>query len=186
MDFKTTFTKRRAARRTGGFTLLEALFSIGVTAIVVGSITAFSILSSRNFVVMANYVDLDNKNRIAMDTLSRDLRQCNRVTAYATNSITVEDFDGVPLTYTYSPGARTLLRTKEGVSQVYLTECDVLNFSIGQRNPVNGAYDVYPAATAANAKVVTISWRCSRGVYGMKENTESVQTARIVIRKQGT
>jgi Tfp pilus assembly protein PilW len=185
MDFKTTSTRRRAGS-TGGFTLLEALFSIGVTAIVVASITAFSVLSSRNFVVMANYVDLDNKNRIAMDTLSRDLRQCNKVTAFATNSITVEDFDGVPLTYTYSPGAHTLSRLKNGVSDVYLTECDVLNFSIGQRNPVNGAYDVYPAATADTAKVVTISWRCSRGVYGMKENTESVQTARIVIRKQGT
>src|SRR5213593_2487002 len=110
MDFKTTSTNSRPARRTGGFTLLEALFTIGVTAIVVASVTAFSILSSRNFVVMANYVDLDNKNRIAMDTLSRDLRQCNKLTDYATNSITVEDFDGAPLTYTYSPGARTLTR----------------------------------------------------------------------------
>jgi Tfp pilus assembly protein PilW len=139
MDFKITSTKRRPARRARGFTLLEALFSIGVTSIIVASVTAFSILSSRNFVVMANYVELDNKNRIAMDTLSRDLRQCNRVTAYATNSITVEDYDGQPLTYTYSPGARTLTRTKNGDSATYLTECDVLNFSIGQRNPVNGA-----------------------------------------------
>ena len=186
MDYKTTSTKPQSRRRAGGFTLLEAMFGIGITALLIGTVTTFSVFSSRNFVMMANYVDLDNANRIAMDNLSRDLRQCNRVTAYTTNSITVEDSDGAPLTYAYSPSARTLTRTKNSVSTVYLKECDTLNFSLGQRNPVNGAYDIYPAATPANAKVITLSWRCSRGVYGLKENTESVQTARIVIRKQGT
>ena len=57
---------------------------------------------------------------------------------------------------------------------------------LGQRNPVGGSYDIYPAATAATAKVINVSWMCSRKIFGIKEDTESVQTARIVIRKQGT
>jgi hypothetical protein len=48
-----------------------------------------------------------------------------------------------------------------------------------------GSYDVYPAASAATAKVVNVSWICSRQIMNGMENTESVQTARIVIRKQG-
>ena len=41
------------------------------------------------------------------------------------------------------------------------------------------------SATVATAKVIDLSWVCSRSILGQKANTESVQTARIVIRKQG-
>jgi hypothetical protein len=34
--------------------------------------------------------------------------------------------------------------------------------------------------------VVNISWICSRSIFGNSINTEAVQTARIVIRRQGT
>ena len=63
---------------------------------------------------------------------------------------------------------------------------DQLSRDVRQRNPVGGSYDVYPVATPGTAKVVDVSWLCSRTIFGRKENTESVQTARIVIRKQGT
>jgi hypothetical protein len=78
-----------------------------------------------------------------------------------------------------------LTRTRNGVVKALLSGCDSLSFTIAQRNPVNGSYDVYPAATATTAKVVNVSWNCSRTVLGFKANTENVQTARIVIRRQG-
>ena len=34
----------------------------------------------------------------------------------------------------------------------------------------------------AICKLVSVSWRCSRTILGQKVNTESVQTAKIVIR----
>jgi len=101
-------------------------------------------------------------------------------------TISLEDSDGVALSYAYDATARTLTRAKSGVSRILLKQCDRLNFSIGQRNAVGGSYDVYPAATPATCKVVNVSWICSRTIFGIKNNTESVQTARIVIRKQGT
>jgi hypothetical protein len=32
--------------------------------------------------------------------------------------------------------------------------------------------------------LIEVSWICSRQIFGKKVNTESVQTAKIVIRKQ--
>jgi len=49
-----------------------------------------------------------------------------------------------------------------------------------------GKFGVYLAATPATAKVVDVTWVCSRTVLGRRQNTENVQSARIVIRKQGT
>jgi prepilin-type N-terminal cleavage/methylation domain-containing protein len=186
MDFKITSTKSSRSQRRFGFTLLELMFSLGITGLLMTAVCSFSIFSGRSFAVLFNYVDLDDANRIAVDQITRDVRQANRVTAYAANSLTLEDSDGMPLSYSYDATARTLTRAKSGVSRVLLKQCDRLDFSIGQRNAVGGSYDVYPAATPATCKVVNVSWICSRTILGIRNNTESVQTARIVIRKQGT
>jgi len=114
------------------------------------------------------------------------LRQCNKVNTCTTTGLALEDYDGIALTYTYDPTAKTLVRTKGASTTTLLKGCTSLTFTICQRNPVGGSYDVYPAATAATAKVVNISWICSRSIFGNSINTESVQTARIVIRRQGT
>jgi YD repeat-containing protein len=150
-------------------------------------LVAFFMFAGQSFAAMFNYADLDGANRIAMDTLTTDLRQCNKVTACTTNNITLQDYDGAVLSYTYDAAAKTLVRTRNGASATTLLKgCTSLTFTIAQRNPVGGSYDVYPAATAATAKVVNISWICSRSIFGNSINTESVQTARIVIRRQGT
>lgn len=186
MDYKTTSIKLRPRRGRSGFTLIEMMFTVGITALALGALASFFVFSTHSFTTLFNYVDLDDANRLAMDQVTRDVRQANSVTGYTTNSLTLQDSDGLPLSYTYDAGARTFTRTKSGVSTTLLTECDRLAFIICQRNPVGGSYNVYPAATPATAKVVNVSWSCSRKVFGLKEDTESVQTARIVIRKQGT
>lgn len=162
------------------------IFAMGLTTLLVLVVCSFSMFSSRNFVVLANYVELDDANRLAIDQLTRDVRQANRLISATTNVLTLEDTDGFSLEYSYSPTLRTLSRIKGGVTKVLLTDCDCFRFDLRQRNPVGGSYDVYPAATAATAKVINVSWVCSRQILGIKANTESVQTARIVIRKQGT
>lgn len=168
--------------------LPEALVAIGVVALLVLVVCAFSVYSSQTFAVLFNYVDLDDANRTAIDTLTRDVRQANRVKACSPDgrSLVLEDADGTDISYVYDPAQKTLTRTKNGVRQVLLHGCQRLYFRICQRNVMGGTYDVYPVATPDTAKVVDVSWLCSRTVLGGLENTESVQTARIVIRKQGT
>jgi Tfp pilus assembly protein PilW len=183
MVSKPTSTNRRKA--SAGTTLVEALVTIGVTGLIMMALASMSMVSGRSFAAFANYVDLDSANRTAMDTLTRDLRECNRVTSFSATHLVIEDGAGFNITYSYNPGQHTLTRTHGGVTKTLLKGCDALSFNIAQRNPVNGSYDVYPAATATTAKVVNVSWNCSRTLLGFKANTENVQTARIVIRRQG-
>ena len=173
-----------SVRRRAGAALVEYMFGIGVGALVLLSTTSLSLYTGKSFAGLANYMDLDTASRNALDRLTREIRQVNSLTGYSTNQITFSDYDGSVLSYTYDPTARTLTRDRNGAVSVLLTECDALNFSIYQRNPIGGTYDQYPTAIPASAKIVVASWSCSRKVVGAAINTESVQTAKIVIRKQ--
>jgi len=74
-------------------------------------------------------------------------------------------------------------RTIGTTNTVLLTQCDFLNFDISQRNPSNNfTFYPCPATNVSIAKLIDVSWRCSRQILGAKINTESVQTAKIVIR----
>ena len=77
---------------------------------------------ARNFAALSNWIDLDQRNQTAIDNMTRSIRQAQRVTAFATNQLTVLDVDGTALTYAYDPVARTLTRTKGADSAVLLRE----------------------------------------------------------------
>ena len=106
------------------------------------------------------------------------------MTSFSSNQLVFRDYDGHSLSYTYSPDDQTLTRSKDGTNKLLLKECDFMNFQIFQRNPIGGTYDQYPTAVVTNCKLVSVTWICSRKIIGSKLNTESVQTAKIVIRKQ--
>jgi prepilin-type N-terminal cleavage/methylation domain-containing protein len=174
--------RRHPCRR--GFSLVELMVAVGVGSLVLLGLSSFFLHSAKSLLAMTNYAELSRGNRYAIDLMTRELRQAKRLTSYQTNSVTLEDPNGAAFTYTYSPGKRTLSRTRDGATSVLLRDCDYLLFTIGQRNPVGGAYDVYPVATPGTAKVINVSWKCNRKAYGNVLNTENVQTARIVIRNQ--
>ena len=178
-------TKRHSPK---GFILSEMIVVMGITTILSLAVMAFFMLSSRSFAAIFNYVDLDDANRICMDIMSRDIRQANRVKSLSTSgnvqTLTLEDGDGNDLSYAWDSVARTITRTDRSGSNVALRNCDNLHFDLRIHTPVNGTLELYDAAGPATAKVVDVSWVCSRSIFGRKENTESVQTARIVIRKQ--
>ena len=183
MVCRTTCTKAAGRQSRAGMLLAEALIAIGVTGLIVLAVCAFSVFTGRSFAALFNYVELDDANRIAMDQITRDVRQANRVKSWTTTSLVLEDSDGSDLSFSYNALQNTLLRTRDGVSSVLLKGCRRVAFDVRQRNVIPGSFDLYPATTAP--KVVNVSWVCSRLILGGIENTESVQTARIVVRKQG-
>ena len=71
---------------------------------------------------------------------------------------------------------------KDAVSTVLLTGCDSLEFQIYQRTPPPGTNSFYLATDAAQCKLVDMKWRCSRSLLDKVVNTETVQTAQVVIR----
>lgn len=180
MDFKITSIKRSRA----GMTLIETLIGIGLASLVMVIVAMLSSFTARSVAGLANYTDLDRMSRNALDQMSAQIRQTRRLIEGTTNRLVFEDADGAELQYVYNASNRTLRRSKNGGSKILLTNCDELTFSLYQRNPVAGSYDVYPTATAANCKLIQLRWTCSRDLLTAKANTESVQSSKIVIRKQ--
>src|SRR5262245_35243373 len=183
MDCKIISTKKS---RQGAMTLLELMLATAIGSLMALGLAQLSVYSGRSFAAMANYVSLDQTSRNALDTMSKQIRQANKLIESTATSLTFEDSDGGTLVFKYEKEGRQLIRSKNGVAdaKALLTECDYLKFSIFQRNPVGGSYDVYPTASATTCKLVQLTWACSREIFGLKVNTGGVQSAKIVIRKQ--
>lgn len=166
-------------------TMVELLVAVGIGSVMMASLASLSVYTSRSFAAMVNYVDLDKASRSTLDLMSKEIRQTKRLISGDTQRLVFEDHDGVQLEFRYNSTNRTLRRLKSGYpSKVLLTGCDELKFSMFQRNPMEGTYNVYPTATAATCKMVQLRWTCSRDLIRSRVNTESVQSSKIVIRKQ--
>lgn len=169
-----------------GATLLEMMITLSVGMIVMAAVASLTLFTARSFVASGNYADLDRASFIALDTLSRDIRQSRALTAFTTNKLVLTDNDNTTLVYQYTPATGLFTRQKNGTTKVLLKQCDFLKFAIYQRTPTNG-WNWYPITASlsnatATAKLVDVSWKCSRKILGAKVNTESVQTAKVVIR----
>ena len=177
----TFLFSQRPTRKCGGMTLVEIMIATAVGSVVMAAVMSLWLYSARSFVAMGNYADLDRVSRNALDLMSREIRSTRSLSSFSTNTLQFVDYDNTPLTYSYSPDTRQLVRVKGTASQVLLQQCDFLAFHISQRNPSNN-FTFYPTTAVSQAKLIDVSWRCSREILGAKVNTESVQTAKIVIR----
>ena len=164
-------------------TLVELMVAVAIGALILAAVGKLSLFTARSFVALGNYNDLDQASRNALDIMSREIRQTRGLTTYATNRLDFKDYDGFPLTYVWdpNPNALTLSRIKGAQTKVLLRQCDFLSFGIYQRNPTND-FKFYSTTVPAQVKLINVSWRCSRQIFQKKVNTESVQTAKIVIR----
>lgn len=184
MVFSITSTASRRRSRSGA-ALVDVLVAAAVASMVLAAVGLLVVFGARSFAAMTNYVILDQHSRNTLDRMSREIRQCNRLLTSSANHLEFEDADGGTLRYEYDPDTRRLLRTKDGVvdSAPLLEGCTFLKFAIYQRNPKQGVYDQYPTAVPDTCKLVQLSWVCARPILG-GQNTESVQSAKVVIRKQ--
>jgi type II secretory pathway pseudopilin PulG len=191
MECKLTTTEKTALKRSSGFTLVEALVAFGISGMVLAAIATVFLFSLRSFGALFNYADMDLIDRLAIDQLTRDIRQANQVTGYYkdsstgyTNSLILQDSDGLSLVWTNNTTAKTLSRKKgNAAAKIMVKDCNNLQFTLGQRTVQKGQLETFSIADVPNAKVINVSWVCRRRLLNVF-NTETVQTARIVIRKQ--
>ena len=176
-----TFQISHSGKSRSGMGLVEMMVAGAIAGLVLTAVAMLSMYSAKSFVAMGNYADLDQASRNALDNMSREIRQTQGLNSFSATQLTFQETPSNTLIYVYNPVARTLIRRRAGVDTVLLQQCDYLNFHISQRNPSN-AFNFYPAASASVAKMIDVSWKCSREILGAKINTESVQTAKIVIR----
>jgi prepilin-type N-terminal cleavage/methylation domain-containing protein len=171
-------------RSRSGFTLMELMVATGLGVIVFAAVAVGSVFSARSFMAMGNYAELDGASRNALDVMSREIRQTKGLAAFATNQLTFKDYDGATnLTYSWNPTSGILTRQKGATTTVLLKQCNSLIFGVSQQNPTND-FNFYPAQSLKTVALIDVSWVCSRQIMQQKVNTESVQTAKIVIRNR--
>lgn len=179
---------RHAAR---AWTLPEMMVAVGLFSIAGLALMTLYLYSIKSFATLTNYAMLDMENRKAMDLLTKELRQARYISSYTSNSLrnslVFRNGDGYDVTYSFAPTQKVMTRQVNGNTTMILTNCDLLNFSLFQRNPSSNSYGLFPVASAdwtQTVKVVQLTWKTSRHVVAGPINSENVQTARVVIRKQ--
>ena len=183
-------------------TLVELLMAVGISGMVFAAVSVLIFFSGRSYAALANYVDLDSRSRSALDRMSKEIRQVDEVTGSGTTSLpsgqvitnrlvlsgTETNGSAYTVTYDYSPATATLVRTKEGGSYpgttTLLTGCTYLNFGMYQRVPKTNSFEQFDAADLATCKVVQLDWICSRKIFNKTANTETIESAKVVIRKK--
>lgn len=175
--------------------LVEMAVALGVASITLMIVGLLSLYGLRSFAVMGNFADLDEEGRRAVDRVSRDLRQASGILSYkssadarrlvATNALT-----GTTVTYTWDAEAQTLTSEETGEPPVVcLTDCESWQPSFFQDQPQpSSVMPLLPATNQAGqldltlARVIKMTWRCSRTVPGMHVATESAPSLQIVLR----
>jgi prepilin-type N-terminal cleavage/methylation domain-containing protein len=183
MECNVIYIKPRKQR--SAFTLVEVMVASGIAGVLLIALSQLTFYTGRSFAALTNYVELDKFSRNALDQMIYKVRQADELVEFTPTKIVLNYQKTNRLSYVYSADSRTLKEVLNGKSKTLLKECDKLAFSIFQRNPESGSYDQFPATlTNSAAKLVQVSWVCSRVVLGLQVNTESVQSAKIVIRNQ--
>jgi prepilin-type N-terminal cleavage/methylation domain-containing protein len=187
---KTSLSAGRFARPSRrGMTLVEVVVALGLGSVVMVAVMSLILYTARSFIALSNYIDLDSVSRNALDVMSQEIREADRLVSGSETQLTFARTD--PLTgttsnfsYSYNPVARELLRLEAGDRRVLLRECDFLQFSLFQRNKTRPNMDPIPVTLPGTCKFVQLRWVCSRQILRQAVNTESVQSAVIVIRRQ--
>ncbi len=191
MKIRPHTCKSPEGKRNAGFTLPEVMLSVGAGVLILVSVMTIFIFINRALDATGNYEELDRQSRRALDLMSQDIRQCGGMTAFSTSSLSFTNLDGSLLQYTwdstniltYTNASTTLQGCPRG--GLLLKGCNYLHFSIFQRNPISGTTMTFVPCASSNVnlvKCVVMDWVCRRTNYTSLTDSESVQTAKVVMR----
>jgi prepilin-type N-terminal cleavage/methylation domain-containing protein len=172
-----------------GVTLIELMIATGIGSVLLVAVMSLTFYSARSFAAIGNYIDLEAQNRKTLNRLTQEIRQADAVKlCNATDLVLSCNYPGATntytLAYTYDPGKKTLTRTLDSEAQVLLTQCDFIEWNMYQRNMTNKTDQPIPTTDVNECKLIKLTWVCSRNIFGKTANTESVQSAEIMIRKK--
>ncbi len=179
-----------------GFTMVEMMVAFAIGVVLVGTVATVSIDTLLNYAAMGNYTVMDNQSRNALDVIGREVRDSSALLSFSTNTPPYLKLTnataGVTVTIMFT--SNTLQLAKSGqATQILLTGCDSWNFSLYNHRPLITSNNIsFYASTnyltgnldPTVTKVINMVWSCSRTVLGSKLNTESVQTAQVILRNK--
>jgi len=179
-------------------TLMEVMVASGISTIVLAIVAVLIVFAARSFAALANYQALDQASSNTADMMSREIRSATSVTSFqnvgTTRWIVFANTNASPaysIRYEWTDADRTLTvqRSDQPAAEILLTGCERWDFTFQQRSPLSGPNFGFSTnmVNQAECKLVTMTWKCARSLRGTSLfNTESVQTAQIVLRNQKT
>jgi Tfp pilus assembly protein FimT len=191
-------SQSRRYRRQRAMTLVEVMVASGIGSIVIAIVAVLMVFAARSFAALANYQALDQDSSTAADLMSKEIRAATSVTSFQntgdTRWIVLANTNASPaytVRYEWTGANQTLTakRSDQPDTDVLLRGCERWDFTFQQRTPLPGPQFGFSTnmANQAECKLVTMTWKCSRTLNGTRLfNTETVQTAQIVLRNQRT
>jgi Tfp pilus assembly protein PilV len=183
-------------KAAAGFTLVEMLVAFAIGVVLVGTVATVTVDTLLNYAAMGNYTVMDNQSRNALDEISREVRNASALVAFSTNAPQylklTNATSGVTVTITFTNNTLQLAKTGQ-TTETLLTGCNRWNFSLYNHYPNitsnSISFNASTNYTTGNldptfAKVINMVWSSSRSILGTKLNTESVQTAQVILRNK--
>jgi len=177
---------RSSNRQAQGWSLIETMVTAVIGTAVLAAVSVTCAFANRTLDAIGNYADLDRQSSNALNLMARDVRQTGGLTNFSSTALWFTNMsDGKLLMYWWNADRQTLNYTNgsTGDAGVLLKGCVSMNFSLFQRTPITGTTMTFnPTTNASLAKVVVLEWVCRRTNFMSLANSESVQTAKIVLR----
>lgn len=170
-----------------GWTLVEMMVAVAIFGISAAAMTSLYWFGITSFCSLTNYAALDAANRLAMDSMTSEIRGAQQVINYSTNpaSITFVNQSNITVSYTFTANNTQLTRNDGIETAVLLTNCDLLAFHLFSRCPYNGVWGSFPIATNSwsnTVQVLQFTWKTAMSLPQGVVDSEDVQTAYIIIR----
>ncbi len=178
---------KKTLAATAGMSLVELMIASSLGTLVLGGAVTIFIYGLFSFAGLGNYAILTGQSRLSLDKMSREIREATGVVAYQSAGtskwLTVTNgLKGTTVKYSWDAGTGILTcQTTGQPDRVCLSGCDQWDFNIFQRSPRTN-WTFYTSSSVDTAKLINMSWKCSRTILGKKINTENVVTAQVVMR----
>lgn len=198
MKIPANMKTKLCVRQQQGMTLTEVMVALGIGSIVIAVVAVLIVFAARSFAALANYQALDQASSVAADLMSREIRESTSVVSFQNTGnnrwIVFANTNAIPaytIRYEWSGPDQLLTaqRSDEAEARVLLRGCERWDFTFHQRTPLPGPGFGFSTnmVNQAECKLVTMTWKCARTLNGTGLlNTETVQTAQIVMRNQKT
>jgi hypothetical protein len=188
MHLRLTITRSVARGSRRAWTLPEMMIAVVAGAMILASVGSVYVFMRKTLDATANYEELDRQSRNALDRMTRDIRQCGHLTNYDAQNLYFTNLDGSLLQYTWNTNDQTLTYTNAFTQEggLLLTNCVSWLATEFIRIPSNGTtmtfFPLTTNDTPQSTKVVVLDWICRKTNYTTLTDSESVQTAKIVLR----
>lgn len=173
-------------------TLVEMMVAMAIGSLVFLALGSLSIYSATSMRSMIDYTELNHSSRMALDQISREIRQSRGLaSAPISNSTTMSlsfkaDFGGVTVTnsISYDKTAKILTLSRTNELPVYLKDCTFFNWKFFDHSTTAGNFNFVSTTDYTQCKMIELNWLCSRDNWRKATNSESIQSMKVVIRKK--